>query len=185
MEKMVNQNKIRQVEDLEKKVKEAQSFFLVNFNGIKADLMNRLRQEARNSGGDFLVVKNSLFHRALTAQGINLDESLLMGPTACIFGREEEIKALKEVFEILKKEGMEVVFKGGALLGKEEPLLLKGEEVSRLANLPSFEELIGQTILGIEGPLMRMQLVLSGLLGNFILVLRQISQNKEIKGGEN
>jgi len=28
-------------------------------------------------------------------------------------------------------------------------------------------------------------LVLSGLLGNFILVLRQISQNKEIKGGEN
>jgi ribosomal protein L10 len=80
---------------------------------------------------------------------------------------------------------MEVVFKGGALLGKEEPLLLKGEEVSRLANLPSFEELIGQTILGIEGPLMRMQLVLSGLLGNFILVLRQISQNKEIEGGEN
>jgi len=124
MEKMVNQNKIRQVEDLEKKVKEAQSFFLVNFNGIKADLMNRLRQEARNSGGDLLVVKNSLFHRALTAQGINLDESLLMGPTACIFGREEEIKALKEVFEALKKEGMEVVFKGGALLGKEEPLLL-------------------------------------------------------------
>ena len=64
-------------------------------------------------------------------------------------------------------------------------MLLKGEEVKKLANLPSFEELIGQTILGIEGPLMRMQLVLSGLLGNFILVLRQINQNKEIKGGEN
>ena len=92
---------------------------------------------------------------------------------------------IEKVFEILKKEGMEVAFKGGALLGKESPLLLKGEEVRRLANLPSFEELIGQTILGIEGPLMRMQLVLSGLLGNFILVLRQISQNKEIKGGEN
>ena len=46
MEKMVNQNKIRQVEDLEKKVKRRK--LLINFNGIKADLMNRLpRREIR------------------------------------------------------------------------------------------------------------------------------------------
>jgi len=185
MGKMVNQNKIREVEDLGKKVDEAKSFFLVNFNGIKADLMNRLRREARNSGGDFLVVKNSLFNRALAERKVRLSEEPLVGPTACVFGREEEIEALKKVFEVLKKEGLEVTFKGGVLLGRKEPLVLGGEEVERLANLPSFEELIGKTILGIEGPLLRMQLVLSGLLGNFILVLRQIDPNKEIKGGEN
>ena len=185
MGKMINQTKIQQVEDLSKKVEKAESFFLVNFKGVNAGLMNRLRQEARRSGGDFLVVKNSLFNKALINQGINLDEQSLTGPTACIFGQEEEVNALKAVFELLKKEGVEANFKGGAILNKKEPLILKIEEISELANLPSFNELISKTILGIEGPLIRMQLVLSGLLGNFILILKQINQTKKIEGGEN
>ncbi|MBP8590935.1 50S ribosomal protein L10 [Candidatus Shapirobacteria bacterium] len=186
MEKMVNQNKVRQVEDLGRKIEEAKSFFLVDFNGVKAGLMNRLRREAKNSGGDFLVVKNSLLNRALAERGIKLgEERSLTGPTACIFGHEKEIEALKKVSEALRGEGVGANFKGGALLSKEEPLVLKGEEVGRLANLPTFEELIGKTILGIEGPLVKMQLVLSKLLGDFILVLKEINRKEEIKGGEN
>ena len=57
------------------------------------------------------MVKNSLFID-LTAQGINLVR-VSYGPTACIFGREEEIKALKKFLGQRKRNGG--CFKGGAL----------------------------------------------------------------------
>ncbi|PIS15338.1 50S ribosomal protein L10 [Candidatus Shapirobacteria bacterium CG09_land_8_20_14_0_10_38_17] len=168
---MVSQTKIYEVENLKAKLKDAKSVFLTDYQGLDANSLNSLRQEVKKTGGDLFVVKNSLFKRAISGLGLNFDEQIFTGPAACLLGVEDEISSLKKAYQFLEGFGKNS-FKVGVLLDNKQ--VLNGDEIARLANLPSLTALramlageltniFKQLLFNLNSPLQRMMLILREL----------------------
>lgn len=147
---MPNKAKIAQVEDLTTKLKATRSAALVQYQGLNALEISKLRDEIKAAGGILEVAKNTLISRAFAALGQNLPEELT-GPTAIAFGQTDEIAPLKAFDKTTKdKEGM--VFKYGFFEGK----LLSPSELKQLLSLPSKSALLAQLLSGLQNPLLRL-----------------------------
>jgi len=175
---MVSQAKIHEVEKLKTKLKGAKGAFLTDYQGLDANSLNSLRQEVRKAGGELFVAKNSLLKRAISGLGLDFDEQVFIGPTACLLGIEDEVSSLKKAYQFLEGFG-ERPFKVGVLLDNKQ--VLSGDEVVRLANLPSLTEL--RVILARELTNVFKQLLfnLNSPLQNMVLILRAL---KDSRGGE-
>ncbi len=147
---MPNQAKIQQVEDLAQKLSQAKSAALVQYQGLNAGEIEKLRDAIRTSGGVMEVVKNTILTRVFTKAGASLPEELT-GPTAIAFSNQDEIASLKEFQKITKeKDGLK--FKYGFFEGK----LLSSNELQTLLSLPSRTALLAQLIADLQNPLQRL-----------------------------
>jgi len=168
---MVSQTKIYEVENLKAKLKDAKSAFLTDYQGLDANSLNSLRQEVKEAGGELFIVKNSLLKRAVSDLGLNFDEQVFVGPTACLLGVEDKVSSLKKAYQFLEGLG-ERSFKIGILLDGKQ--VLSGDEIARLANLPSLiglrvilvrelTDIFKQLLFSLNSPLQKMVLILREL----------------------
>lgn len=146
---MPNQAKIQQVEDLVQKLSQAKSAALVQYQGLNAGQIEKLRDAIRTSGGVMEVVKNTILARVFDKAGTTLPEELT-GPTAIAFSNQDEIAPLKE-FQKMAKEKDKLSFKYGFFEGK----LLSSAELQALLSLPSRTALLAQLIANLQNPLQR------------------------------
>ena len=87
--------KMEVVDRLTKQLSGATNLYLTSFTGVGVQSMTQLRRELRATGGEYVVVKNTLALRALEAASVTVfDVELLAGPTAIIFTGEDPIAAL-------------------------------------------------------------------------------------------
>lgn len=172
---MVNQAKIYAVTDLAEKIKAAKTTVLIDYQGLTAKQIARLRSQIKESGGLIQVAKNTLITRALAQLGIGLDQ-ILDGPTAIVFANEDEVSPLKIILRAAKE-----LEKPEFKLGIYQKSLLSALEVKNLAGLPNREILLAQTIGSFNNPLFRLIQSLKSNQAKLILILKQIKE----KGGEN
>jgi len=143
----------------EKLLQDSEGLVLVTFQGITVPEMEQLRKSVRESGGQFMVVKNTLFKRALTAQGYPLpeDPSVLEGPTAVAFALQDPAATAKAVVEFRKGRENALRIKAGYLDGKPVP----AETMVQLAKLPPLPVLRAQLLGTIMAPATRLVRVLA------------------------
>lgn len=170
---MTTQLKIDQVEDVVKKISEAKSTALIQYQGLNAADTTDLRANIKNAGGSIEVVKNSLLIRALEKLGITLPE-VLTGPTAITFCNEDEIAPLKEI-EKVNKAKEKTTFKYGIYDKK----LLSLDELKIFLNLPSKSTLISQFIGGLVNPLQRLAYALRFNQTQLVLTLKALSEKQK------
>ena len=174
---MVSQTKIYEVENLKAKLEDAKSVFLTDYQGLDANSLNSLRQEVKKSGGELFVVKNSLLKRAVSDLGLNFDEQVFTGPTACLLGVEDEVSSLKKAYQFLERFG-EMSFKIGILLDNKQ--VLSGDEVARLANLPSLAGLRVMLVGELTNVFKQLLFNLNSPLQKMVLILREL-KNSHVK----
>lgn len=92
-----------------------------------------------------------------------------------IFSYEDEIAPAK-ILKDFQKEHKILKISGGIL----ERNFIELNEVLKLANLPSKQELIAKVIGGINAPISGFVNVLAGNLRNFVCVLQAIEKQKNI-----
>lgn len=154
---MATQVKVEQVAELAKKIKEAQSVVLVDYQGITVNEETKLRREMKAAGAEYLVAKNRLFKIALKEAGVedSFDE-LLEGTTAFAFGYADPVAPAKIVFDLAKDKAKakKDVFKikGGVLTGKR----VESNEVEALAKLPSRDQLLSMVLNSMLGPIRKL-----------------------------
>ena len=87
---MPAQSKIKAVEELTAKLKDAKAMVFVDYRGISVNEDTELRKQARESGVEYFVAKNRLMKIALKSVGIdtNFDDLLQL--------RSEERRVGKE-----------------------------------------------------------------------------------------
>ena len=172
---MVSQTKVYEVENLKAKLKDAKSAFLADYQGLDANSLNSLRQEVKKAGGELFVVKNSLLKRAISDLGLNFDEQVFTGPTACLLGIEDEVSSLKKAYQFL--EGFrEKPFRVGVLLDNKQ--VLSGDEVARLANLPSLIELRAMLVGGLTNVFKQFLFNLNSPLQKMVLILQALKDSR-------
>ena len=157
------------VDDLQR----AKSVVAVDYQGLGVAKLNELRSSLRASGAQMHVVKNKLVVRALQTAQLDKDTSAAKGPTAYLFGFEDEVAPAKIAFQFGKKHKA-LTLKSG-WLGKTA---LVASDVKALAQLPSKDELIAKTVGTMKAPLSGFVNVLSGNVRGLVVALAAIRDQK-------
>jgi len=161
------------VGELLERLKKSQAVFVVGYHGMDVPAMEQLRRNLRGIEGELKVAKNTLMRLALGQAGFPGEDHLLKGQNAFVFSYRDAVQVAKALADFAKKfPQLEV---RGGFLGTR---LLTVQDVQRLAELPSREELLARVVGGVAAPLVGLLGVLQGVLRNFVWVLKAIEEKK-------
>ena len=142
--KILNEKKAV-VEQLTETLKSASSGVLVDYKGITVAEDTALRQELRENGVEYSVVKNTLVRFAINNVGMEELDEVLNGTTSLAVSKDDPIAPMRIINKYAKQMGDRFNIKAGFMDGKVIPLA----DVAALAELPSKDALLGQVL----GPL--------------------------------
>ena len=169
--------KQRQVDELADQLQRAELTVLADYRGLTVAEMSRLRGRLREARAEFHVAKNTLTRRAAERLGYADLVPYLVGPTGLALG--PDASALAKALNEYARTQRTFVMKS-AVLGDR---VLAGDQVGRLADLPSREQLIAQVVGGFQAPIAGLVNVLNGTLRSFVGVLEARRQQLEGASG--
>ncbi|MEC7386387.1 MAG: 50S ribosomal protein L10 [Gemmatimonadota bacterium] len=156
------------VTELRDRLNKAPVVYLTDFTGLDVKEMTGLRRSLKESGAEYLVVKNRLAKLAFAETELPDITENLEGPTGMVFGYDEPVAPAKAVSEFAKLHNKKPTFKLGIMDAK----ILDISQIDRIAKLPSHEALLAQLAGVMEAPLVELASVLgaklqemAGLLG--------------------
>lgn len=171
----VREEKARRVEELRQRMSRARALVLAEFRGLTVEQQTRLRRELRQAGVEFTVVKNTLTRIAAQQAGIQGLEPFLVGPTAVAMSYDDPVAPARELVRAMRELRDQLGIKAGWVEGR----LVGPDEIRRLAELPSRQELLARVAGGLQAPLAGFAGVLTGLLRSLVYVLEQVRQQRE------
>jgi large subunit ribosomal protein L10 len=148
--------KVAMVADLERRLRAASVVILTDYRGLTVDEIGALRRRLREAAVEYRVAKNTLFALAAERCGLADLSSLLRGPTAVVFGRDDPSIPARILQEFIRQY-RKLEIKGGVIDGET----LDASAVRALATLPSRAELVARTIGMIQWPLRALATVLA------------------------
>ncbi len=122
-------------------------FIVVNYEGLKVDEFEELRDRLANSKAELHVVKNSIFKIAVQEAGIEDLGQEVMGQVAAVTG-EGEITSAAKVLKNFKAEFEKPEWHFGFLDNER----LDADQIKTLAELPSLDELRAKILGTIQAP---------------------------------
>ena len=174
---MLKTDKERIVEELAADLGAAQTLIVADYRGLTNKQLEALRDELIPHGARFRIVKNTLTRRAAEQAGAEQLLVMLEGPTAIAFIESGgDPAAVAKALAQTAKQTNVLTLRGGILEGKA----LSGDEVDRLATLPSVDVLRGQLVGAIVAPLTQLLALVSAPLQNLHgLIEARIKQLEE------
>lgn len=153
-------------------LKSAGAVVITDYRGLTVANLAKLRSELRKSGGEFVVIKNSLAKRAMTEAGMTPPTAMLAGPTALLLINGDNLSATAKSLQAFIKDHQQLSVKGG-IMGEHQ---LDAKGVTALADLPTRDELLA-TFLGVlQAPQRQFVTVISAPMRNFVNVLNNKAQ---------
>ncbi|MBS1714548.1 MAG: 50S ribosomal protein L10 [Armatimonadetes bacterium] len=145
---MPTAQKANVIEQTKQKYDKAAGVLFAEYRGLKVHQLQDLRKQLKAKGGEFSVVKNTLFKIAAGDDAGNMPEAMTSGPTGIAFIYENEAECAK-VLADFAKTNKALVIKGGYISGA----VYDDKQVDALAKLPPREVLIAQVIGAVAAPL--------------------------------
>ena len=100
-EKNINQ-KIKEVEELSNKIKEAKVVLFTDYRGINVEDITNLREKLRQSKTEYAVIKNNITQRAVQNCKISGLDEVFKGPTAVVIGMDDYLETSKIIYDYVK-----------------------------------------------------------------------------------
>lgn len=147
--------------------------FILGYQGIKVPQVTALREKVRQSGGTYIVVKNTLALRAIDGAALSQLKEHFVGPTAVAFGSDPV--AIAKALTDFAKDVPVLQFKAGLVEGRA----IAADQIKDIASLPSREVLIAKLLFLMQSPITRFARVLAAVPQSFVMVLDQVRQKKE------
>ena len=167
---MPTAEKANVIEQTKAKYEKAAGVLFTEYRGLKVHQLQALRKDLKAKGGDFHVVKNTLFRLAAGEDAQKVPEEMTSGPTAVAFIYENESDCAKALMDFAKTNKA-IVIKGGYLAGK----VMDDKQVDALAKLPPRNVLIAQVIGTIVAPLTGLVGVIEALYADPIRVIGAVA----------
>jgi large subunit ribosomal protein L10 len=148
---MKKENKVQIIDKIAAQIEEIPNFYITDIEGLNAEATSKLRRACYKNDIKLVVVKNTLFQKALEKRGIEgVDQiaAILKGSSAIMFSQKGNAPA-KLIQEFGKNNGKPSL--KGAFV--ESCTYIGAENLDVLANIKSREELIGDIIGLLQSPL--------------------------------
>jgi large subunit ribosomal protein L10 len=168
--------KEEQVSALNADVSKARMVVVTHYRGLNVSEIAELRSALKAESGTFKVMKNTLIKKAVKEIDVfkNVDEKLFEGPTAVAYTYEDEVTAPQIIAKFAKKHPA-IKMVGGL---SADGTVFSADEIIRLANLPSRQQLLGQVVGTVAAPLNGFVGVLHANLSGLVRTLNAITHTK-------
>ena len=167
------------VEDLRDRLNRAPVVYLTDFTGLDVKSITKLRRSLKDSGAEYLVVKNRLAKLAFAETELPDISSELVGPTGVILGYDDVVAPAKALTDFAKEHNRKPVFKLGIL---ENEILLP-EQISRIASLPSRDQLYSMLAGALEAPMAMLATALEAKVQEMAGLLDALKEERDQAGG--
>ena len=167
------------VSDLRDRLKRAPEVYLTDFTGLDVKSITVLRRSLKDSGAEYLVVKNRLAKLAFADTELPDISEDLVGPTGVVLGYDDVVAPAKALTDFAKQHDKKPVFKLGIL----EKEVLQPEQIDRIANLPSKEQLYGMLAGALEAPMAALASALEAKVQEMAGLLDALKEERGQAGG--
>ena len=174
---MPKQANVQALDVIKAKMEAASALYFTDYMGLSVDEMNALRSNLHGADVEYRVLKNTLLAIAAKEFGYEGLEEVLKGPTAVAFGSTDPTAPAKVFKEFLKKEGKikeKPAVKGLVFEGQ----VMDASYYTKLADLPSKEELLAMLLGGLQSPLQKTLSVLQAPMRELVGVLTSLKETK-------
>ena len=153
------------VAEIAEKLQKSASCVVVDYKGLKVEELTELRNKFREAGIDYKVYKNTLVRRAAAEVGnmAQFDDVNLVGTNAIAFGYEDPVAPAKIVNDFAKTHP-KLELKMGFVEGE----FYDADNIKKLAEIPSREELIAKLLGSLKAP-----------VSNFVYLVDAITKKQE------
>ncbi len=169
---MKRNDKEQLVRELKTQISGAKALYYTDFTGLNVKRMTELRRRLRKAGVGYVVIKNTLALRAVNESG--LTGGTLKGPTGVVIAGDP-VTAAKVLSDFAKENDQKPTVKGGLLEGVQ----IDQAQVTRLANMPSREQMLADLGAGLQSPMAAFAGALNGLLYMFAGALDALRTQRE------
>lgn len=150
------------------------TLFLLENEGLNVNDVNILRSQVRKTEATYKVVKNTVVRLAVEGTEMEGITPFLSGPKVLAYTSGDGV-ALAKVLKTFIKDHPELSFKHAYLEGQ----ILEAEDVAKMADLPSRDELIARLLQMLQSPIRRLAVALNAPLQQFATVIAQIAEKTE------
>lgn len=162
---------VKLLSDLFSKTKSA---VFTNFEGLKVNDTNELRNILRENNVEYTVTKKTLLKIALKEAGMkDVSVDKMTSGLGVAFGIEDEIMPAKVLAEFAKKHP-ELKLIGGIF----ENEFIDADRVAELAKIPGKEELLAKIVWLFNYPVSGLVNVMAGNLRSLVYALKAIQEKK-------
>lgn len=168
------ERKQKDLEALIEQFKNAKAAMVVGFQGMTVAKDQELRNQLREAGVTYEVVKNTLARKAAEGTPLELASDQFKGVTAVALSAQDPVNLSKAISKFTKANPDIFTFKAGIVEGKVVAL----KEVEAIASLPSKEELVSKVMFLLNCQAQRLVTVLSAVPRNLAIVVKQIGEQK-------
>ena len=176
----ISTNRIKKekiVEEIAAKAAKAKAVVFTNYQGLNHKQLETLKKAIKPMNSEFVVAKNTLLKLALEKANIKLEnlnpDEIFQNPTGTMFLYGDIVEPLKKLAKSIKDFNLPTVKFG--ILDKQA---LTGEQVLKLATLPSRETLLAQVAGGLRSPLSGLHRALNWNIQKLVLTLKTIETKK-------
>lgn len=170
---MANEEKEAIVAEIKEKIQNSTLTIMSRYQGITVEDVTRLRVQMRGGNVTYKVYKNTLAKRALAELDLEDAAQYFDGPTAWAFC--EDPVAPAKILKTFGKKVEQISMLGGILDGNVVGL----DQLNKLADLPSREQLLAQVVGTIAAPLRNLVGTLNAVPRNMVGVIDAIRRKKE------
>ncbi len=171
---VLKSKKVEIKQSLEKRFESAQALIVSEYSGISCEDLTKLRIQLRDVDSQFVVLKNRVAKKALSAESPKaLISEQFTGPIGltCVSG---DVAAATKVLLQFQKTNEKLKVRSAVMDGT----LFNKEELKVLSELPSKEVLIGRMLGSLVSPHRGLMNVLNGVSTNLVRVISAIKDNK-------
>jgi large subunit ribosomal protein L10 len=166
--------KQKDLEALTQQFQNAQAAMLVGFQKMTVSKDQELRNQLREAGVSYEVVKNTLARKAAEGTALEAAQEHFKGVTAVALSSGDPVGLSKAISKFTKANPDIFSFKVGIVEGKVVAL----KDVEAIASLPSKEELISKVMFLINCQAQRLVTVISAVPRNLAVVIKLIGDQK-------
>ena len=160
------------VSELKDKLQGATALYYTDFTGLNVKRMTDLRRRLRKANVEYVVIKNTLALRAVNESGLVGER--LKGPTGLVVAKDAVVAA-KVIADFAKENDKKPTVKGGVFEGKS----IDTAQVTKLASMPSREQMLADLGAGLQSPMAAFVGALNGVLYMFAGALEGLRAQKE------
>jgi large subunit ribosomal protein L10 len=160
------------VSELKTKLEGATALYYTDFTGLNVKRMTDLRRRLRKANVEYVVIKNTLALRAVNESGLVGER--LKGPTGLVVAKDA-VAAAKVITDFAKENDKKPAVKGGVFEGKQ----IGVAQVTKLASMPSREQMLADLGAGLQSPMAAFVGALNGVLYMFAGALEALRSQKE------
>ncbi|WP_294348119.1 50S ribosomal protein L10 [Prosthecochloris sp.] len=172
---MKREKKEQIVKEVSEKLQKAQGIYLTEFQGLDVATMAELRNQFRQAGVEYTVVKNTLVKKALeSVEGGDRLADGLVNTTGVALGYDDPVVPAK-IIEKFGKDNEQLKFKMAAIDGS----VFEADKLKELSKMLSKTENIGRMAGLVNNVISSVPMVVNAVMRDLVSVIDQIAKQKQ------